>query len=264
MVSGADTHISGQIGGNGMKIFGITFRNEFIRMLRRKKLLAGMIIAAAIPLAVALANVLALGWNNAVIYREDLFRLALGIFTPLILPLFAVSLVADAFIDEQSKGSMRTSVLLPDSRTGHFAAKVTCAIAGALTMLMTLWTANLIFGLALPSRGKWLLSMGNGILQALGSLFPILVVIGFSVLGAQILKSTSGLLLSLIGLAIAMDISRLWIGDLNGFLPVNWLGAGAGFIYLSMGSLLVTLVSMLLWTVFTCGLALLRFERRMI
>lgn len=247
-----------------MKSFGITFRNEFIKMLHRKKLYAGMIIAAVIPLAVVAANVLALGWNNAVVYREDLFRLVLGVYTPLILPLFAVSLVADAFTDEQSKGSMRMTILMPDSRTGHFAAKVACAVAGALTMLLTLWTANLAFGLILPSRGNWLLSVGMSILQALGSLFPILVVIGFSVLGAQIIKSASGLLLTLIGLALAMDISRLWIGELNGFLPVNWLGVGAGFIYLPIGSLLITLLSMLLWTVFTCGLALLRFERRMV
>lgn len=247
-----------------MKTFGITFKNEFIKMLHRRKIYAGIIIAAVIPLAIVAANVLTLGWNKAAVYREDLFRLALGIFTPLILPLFAVSLVADAFTDEQSKGSMRMSVLMPDSRTSHFAAKVTCAAAGSLAMLLTLWAANLVFGLILPSRGAWLLSMGISILQALGSLFPILVVIGFAVLGAQILKSASGLLLALIGLALAMDISRFWIGDLNGFLPVRWLGAGAGFIYLPAGSLLVTLISMLLWTVFTCGLALLRFERRMI
>jgi ABC-type transport system involved in multi-copper enzyme maturation permease subunit len=233
-----------------MNTFCITFKNEFIKMLHRKKLYAGMIIAAFIPLAVVTANVLALGWNNAVIYSEDLFRLVLGVYTPMILPLFAVSLVADAFSDEQSKGSMRISVLMPDSRTGHFAAKVTCAAAGALTMLLTLWTANLVFGLILPSRGNWLLSVGISILQALGSLLPILVVIGFSVLGAQIIKSTSGLLLTLIGLALVMDISRLWIGDLNGFLPVNWLGAGAGFVYLPIGSLLVTLLPMMLWTFF--------------
>lgn len=247
-----------------MKTFGITFRNEFVRMLHRKKIYAGMIVAAIIPLAIVAANVLALGWNNAVIYSEDLFRLALGVFTPLILPLFAVSLVADAFIDEQSKGSMRMSVLMPDSRTSHFTAKTTCAFTGASAMMLTLWLANILFGLVLPSRGQWFLSAANSILQAVGSLFPILVVIGFSVLGTQLIKSSSGLMLALIGLALAMDLSRFWLGDLNGFLPVNWLGAGASFIYLPIGSLLLTLSSMLLWTVFTCGIALLRFERRMV
>lgn len=247
-----------------MKTFGITLKNEFIRMLHRKKIYAGMIVAAIIPLAVVAANVLTLGWNNAAVYREDLFRLALGVFTPLILPLFAVSLVADTFIDEQSKGSMRMSVLMPDSRTGHFSAKIVCAFAGTTGMMLILWLSNIIFGLILPSRGGWLLSLGITILQALSSLLPILVVIGFSVLGAQILKSSSGLLLSLIGLALVMNMSRLWVGSFSGFLPVNWLGAGASFIYLPVGSLLVTLSSMLLWTVFTCGIALLRFERRMV
>ena len=112
-----------------MKSFGITFRNEFIKMLHRKKLYAGMIIAAVIPLAVVAANVLALGWNNAVVYREDLFRLVLGVYTPLILPLFAVSLVADAFTDEQSKGSMRMTILMPE-QDRSFSAKVACAVAG--------------------------------------------------------------------------------------------------------------------------------------
>lgn len=247
-----------------MRTFGITFINEFVRMLHRRKLYAGMIIAAIIPLAVVAANVFALGWNNAVIYSEDLFRLVLGIFTPLILPLFTVSLVSDAFIDEQLKGSMRISILMPDSRSGHFAAKTMCAFAGVSAMMLTLWLANILFGLFLPSRGGWLLSAGNSILQAVGSLFPILVVIGFSVLGTQIIKSSSGLILALIGLALVMDLSRLWLGSLNGFLPVNWLGAGANFIYLPIWNLLLTLSSMLLWTVFTCGIALLRFERRMV
>lgn len=247
-----------------MKTFVITFKNEFVRMLHRRKIYAGMIVAAIIPLAVVAANVLALGWNNAVIYSEDLFRLALGVFTPLILPLFAVSLVADAFIDEQSKGSMRMSILMPDSRTGHFAAKITCVFTGALAIMMTLLLASILFGLVLPSRGEWLLSAGNSILQAAGSLFPILVVIGFSVLGTQLFKSSSGLMLALIGLAFVMDLSRLWLGGLKGLLPVNWLGAGANFIYLPIGSLILTLSSMLLWTVFTCGIALLRFERRMV
>ncbi len=247
-----------------MKTFGITFKNEFIRMLHRKKIYAGMIVAAIIPLAVVAVNILALGWNNAIIYSEDLFRLALGIFTPLILPIFAVSLVADTFIDEQSKGSMRMSVLMPDSRTGHFAAKIVCSITGAALMMLALWLSNILFGLLLPSRGQWLLSAGYSVLQALGSLFPILVVIGFSVLGAQLFKSSSGLLVTLIGLALAMNMSRLWLGRFNGFLPVNWLGAGADFIYLPIGNLLITLSSMLLWTVFTCGIALLRFERRMV
>ena len=233
-------------------------------MLHRKKVYAGMIVAAIIPLATAMANILALGWNNAVIYCEDMFRLVLGIFTPIILPLFAISLVADAFTDEQSKGSMRMSVLMPDSRTGHFAAKVTCSVTGATMMMFTLWLSTLLFGLVLPSRGGWLLSTGNSILQAVGSLFPILVVIGFSALGTQLIKSSSGLLLALIGIAIAMDVSRLWLGRFSSFLPVNWLGAGANLIYLPVGSLLVTLMMMLLWTVFTCGIALLRFERRMI
>ncbi len=264
MVSGTDPFTGSQIGGKNMKTFRVTFINEFFRMLHRKKMYAGMIVAVIIPLTVVAANVLALGWNNSVVYREDLFRLALGLFTPLILPLFAVSLVADAFIDEQSKGSMRMSVLMPDSRTGHFAAKIICTIAGSAMMMLALWLSNLIFGLILPSRGGWLLSVINSLLQALGSLIPIFVVIGFSVLGAQLLKSTSGLLLSLIGLALVMNMSRLWLGGLNGFLPVSWLGAGANFIYLPIGSLLVTLSMMLLWTVFTCGIALLRFERRII
>ncbi len=247
-----------------MKTFGITFKNEFIRMLHRKKIYAGMIAAAVLPLAVILASVLTLGWSSAAVFREDLFRLVLGAFTPLILPLFTISLVSDSFIDEQSKGSMRMSVLMPDSRTGHFTAKISCAAVGAAMMMFTLWMASIIFGLLLPSRGGWLLMAGNSVLQALGSLFPMLVVIGFSVLGAQLIKSGSGLMLSLIGLALIMDISRFWLGGLNGILPVNWLGYGSNIIYQPALSLIVSLSSMLLWAVFTCGIAMLRFEKRMV
>ncbi len=131
-------------------------------------------------------------------------------------------------------------------------------------MMLALLLSTLLFGLILPSRGGWLLSVGNAVFQALGSLFPILVVIGFSVLGTQFVKSTSGLFLTLVGFALVMNLSQFWLGSLNDFLPIRWLGAGANFIYLPFGSLCVTLLTMLLWTVFTCGIALLRFERRMV
>lgn len=250
--------------GTTPNTFFITFRNETVKMFRRNKVYAGIITAAAIPLLVVLANIFALGRGNAAIFREDLFRLALGIFTPVILPLFAVSLVSDAFTDEQSKGSLRTSVLMPDSRTRHFMAKTTGAFTGAAAMAATLWLASNIFGLALPSRGDWLLSAGSSVLQAAGSLFPVIMVIGFAVLGTQFVKSSSGLFLSLAGLVLVMKMSRFFVGNLYYFLPVNWLGYGANVIYAPAGSLAMSLSMMLLWAVFTGGIALLRFERRMV
>lgn len=94
-----------------MRSFGITLKNELLRMTRRKKLLAGILISAIIPMLIVLANALSLGRNITLIYREDLIRTALSLFTPMILPLLAIVLVADAFIDEQSKGRFRGILL---------------------------------------------------------------------------------------------------------------------------------------------------------
>ena len=247
-----------------MKYFGITFQNELIRMFHRKKLVTGMAVAAFIPMVVVLAKILALGWSTTFVYREDLFRLALSLYTPLILPLFSIVLTADAFIEEQSRGSLKTTLLLPDSRSGHFWAKLAGAFAGTAGMLLSLWFFSAVFSLALPSRGGWPISLGFGLLQGLASLLPILVVIGFSVLASQFIKSGSGMVLALIGLAIVMKLIPLWLGGLNGILPTAWLGFGANIAALQPVSVLHATAGMLLWSVFTCGLAIMRFERKMI
>lgn len=247
-----------------MRHFGITLRNELLRMTCRKKLLTGIVICAIIPMMIALANALALGRNITLIYREDLIRTALSLFTPLILPLFAIVLVADAFIDEQSKGSLKTTLMLPDSRNGHFMAKIISSLAGVSAMILALWFFSIVSGLALPSHGGWLLSIGMGLLQSIASLLPIIMVIGFSVLVSQFSKSGSGMVLTLIGLSLVMKLLPLWVGDLNRILPTAWLGFGANIGSLSMTSILYALAVMLLWTVLSGGIAIMRFERKMI
>ena len=245
-----------------MKYFGITFQNELIRMFHRKKLVTGLAVAALIPMVIVLAKILALGWNTTFIYREDLFRLALSLYTPLILPLFSIVLTADAFIEEQSGGSLKTTLLLPDSRSGHFWAKLAGAFAGTAGMILSLWFFSAVFSLALPSRGGWLPSLGLGLLQGLASLLPIPVVIGFSVLASQFIKSGSGMVLALIGLSVAMKLIPLWLSDLNGILPAAYLGFGANIAGLQPASVMHAAGVMLLWAVFTCGLAIMYFERK--
>jgi ABC-type transport system involved in multi-copper enzyme maturation permease subunit len=247
-----------------MKTFSITLKNEWIRMTHRKKLLAGVVVAILIPVLLVVAKVLALGWQTTLIYRDDLFRLALSLFTPLILPLFSAALAADAFIDEQSKGSLKTTVLLPDSRVGHFCAKIIIGFAGAAVMMLALWLASLLAGFVLPSRGSWIGVLAIGLLQGLASLLPIIVVLGFSVLASQFMKSGSGMILALIGLALIMKLSPLWLGDLSSMIPTVWLGFGANVHYLSLGSLLTVLWGILLWSVFTYGLAFMRFRLKRI
>jgi ABC-type transport system involved in multi-copper enzyme maturation permease subunit len=247
-----------------MSYLGITFQNELIRLMRRKKTLTGILIAALLPLVVVAASLLALGRDATVLYREDLFRTALSLFAPAILPLFAVVLVADAFLEEQSKGSLRTSLLLPDSRSGHFFAKLGSAFTGAASMILSLWLFSLAAGLALPSRGEWLATLGTGFLQGLASLLPVLMVLGFSVLASQLMKSTGGMILSLLGLALVLRLLPFWLGDPVGILPTSWLGFGANIGYLPPAGILRALAVTLLWAVFTGGLALFRFERRVI
>jgi ABC-type transport system involved in multi-copper enzyme maturation permease subunit len=193
---------------NRLSCFGITFKNELIRMFRRKKIIAGMIVAALIPIAAVLLKGLAIGWEITVINREDLFRTALSLFTPLVLPLFTIILAADAFMDEQSKGSLRTSVLLPDTRSAHFTAKTASAFAGAFFMVLALWLSSLVSGIAIPSRGEWLASAAFGLLQCLASLLPVLIVLGFAALATQCFKSVGGMIAVLLGLYIILKIKN--------------------------------------------------------
>ena len=245
-----------------MRSFGITLKNELLRMTRRKKLLAGIIISAIIPILIVLANAPSLVRNITLIYREDLIRTALSLFTPMILPLLAIVLVADAFIDEQSKGSLKTTLLLPDTRNRHFTAKVISSFIGTSAMILTLWVFSIVSGLALPSRGGWLLSIGMGLLQSVASLLPIIMVTGFSVLVSQFIKSGSGMVFTLMGLSLLLKLLPLWVGDFSGILPTTWLGFGVNVGNLSITSILYALAVMLFWTVVSGGIAIIRFERK--
>lgn len=247
-----------------MKSFTITFKNELIRMVHRKRIFAGLLVAAGIPILIVLAKVLALGWNITLLYREDLFRLALSFYTPFILPLFAIILIADTFNDEQSKGSLKTSILLPDSRSGHFMAKMAGSFSGVSGMVLSLWFFSIVMGLLLPSRGAWFLSICMGFIQSLASLLPIIMVLGFAVLASQFTRSGSGMVLLLILLSLVMRLIPLWIGDLNRLLPTSWLGFGSNISSLPLSSSFYAVAVMLLWSIFTSGLALFHFERKII
>lgn len=251
-------------GASSSSSFGVTFLNEIIRMLRRKKIIAGIIIAVLIPVAAVLLKGLAIGWDIAVIDREDLFRTALSLFTPLILPLVTIVLTADAFMDEQSKGNLRTSLLLPDVRSAHFMAKTGSVFAGALCMLFALWLSSVVSGIALPSRGEWLGSIAFGLLQSLASLLPVLIVLGFAALASQCFKSVGGMIIVLIGLYIISNILPLWLGNFSRLLPTAWLGFGVNIGYLAANTILTAAAGTVFWSAVTFGTAMLRFERRML
>jgi ABC-type transport system involved in multi-copper enzyme maturation permease subunit len=233
-------------------------------MFRRKKIIAGVIVAVLIPVAAVLLKGLAIGWDITVINREDLFRTALSLFTPLILPLLTIILAADAFMDEHSKGSLRTSVLLPDVRSAHFMAKTGAAFSGAVCMLLALWLSSVISGIALPSRGEWLSSAAFGLLQCIASLLPVLIVLGFAALASQCFKSVGGMIFVLVGLYIVSNILPLWLGGFSRLLPTAWLGFGANIGYLAANSILTAAAGTVFWSAVTLGTALLRFERKMI
>lgn len=249
---------------NPLSCFWITLKNELIRMFHRKKIIAGIVVTALIPILAVILKGVAIGWDIAVIYREDLLRTALSLFTPLVLPLFTIILAADAFVDEQSKGSLRTSVLLPDVRSAHFTAKAAGVFAGAFCMLITLWLSSLVSGLALPSRGEWLTSAAFGLLQCLASLLPVLIVLGFAALTAQLFKSVGGMIVVLIGLNIVLNILSLWLGGFSRLLPTAWLGFGANIGSLAANSILTAIAAAVFWSAITFGTAMLRFERRMV
>lgn len=131
-------------------------------------------------------------------------------------------------------------------------------------MVLALWFFSVVSGLALPSRGGWLLTIGMGFLQSIASLMPIMMIIGFSVLVSQFAKSGSGMVLTLIGLSLVMRLLPFWVGDLNRILPTAWLGFGANIGSLSLSGALYAMAIMLLWTVLTGGIAIMRFERKMV
>lgn len=245
-----------------MKRFLITLTNEIEKMAKRRKWVAGMIVAMLIPLIPVVGDWLSSGVFTNLLWREDLYRISLSLFTPLLLPLFVIAMTADAFAAGKQGDSLRTSLLMPESRIGQFVAKTLSVVTGSAAILAAMGLSSIVFGLLLPTRGTMLTALVTGLMQLIVSLLPVIMLTAFAALAAQFLKSGSSVVLMLIAASLLLRMLPIWIDNISRVLPTSYVGYGAGYIGLS--SLIFATVVMLGWTVMAGGIAMMRFEKRMI
>ena len=242
-------------------VFGAMFRNEWVKQSRRRKLWVFAVIAALVPVVLAILQQVFLP-GQAMLTREDLLSSALHVLTPLVLPLMAAALSIDAFTDEIAKGSIRSTLFLPAGRTTVFWAKSLSILGGSATILSAMWGISLISGLFLPHNASILQWMGSNTVAAAAALVPSALVIAAVLALSQWMKSAGGMLVTLVLGSIALNLLPLLVKGIHTILPTTWMDFGTSAQTMTLAGVILALGVLAAWTILFSMIGWFRFEKR--
>lgn len=251
----------GTLPGNEPSALSAMFRNEWVKQSKRRKVWIFAGIMTLVPLALAMLQHMLLP-GQAILAREDLLTTALRLMTPLVLPLMAAALAIDAFTDEITKGSIRSTLFLPAGRATVYWAKALAVWGGTTVSIGAMWGITLISGIFLPGREPLLLWMGADLATILTSLAPAAFVIAAVLALSQWLKSAGGILVTLVLGSLALNFIPFLVKGIRPILPTTWLGYGASALTLSPMGLFSAFGVLAAWTTLFAMAGWMRFEKR--
>jgi ABC-2 type transport system permease protein len=194
----------------------IAIRNELKKLLNYKKFYVLLIIGLMFGCLTAVTSkLLSVGLGKA---TNNLIHLELGasltsildVFTLVYLPLLLFMAVTDLFVVEYHDLTIRFALMRPIKRFKLYAAKILAILIYAAGVIAAVFVievpVTLIFG-TLPSISTILFS----ILAHIVALVPMCVMILFAAFMAQLVKSSSLLMFSMIFLCIFMFLVPLLI-----------------------------------------------------
>ncbi|NOV02751.1 ABC transporter permease [Paenibacillus planticolens] len=122
--------------------FNAAFRNESVKLLKKKKIMAAAILSVlAVIIGQLAVTTIKHGLGLRVVGSAEFPIVVLSFITYTLLPLFAIFVAIDMFNGESSSNTMKITLLRPVSRFGVFSAKVlnlALFIAGNLLFVMLL------------------------------------------------------------------------------------------------------------------------------
>ncbi|MCZ8522022.1 MULTISPECIES: ABC transporter permease [Paenibacillus] len=169
--------------------FKAAFLNEAVKLLKKKKLIAAVILSIlAVVVGQLAVTTIKHGLGLRVVGSTEFPFVVLTIFTYTILPLFATFVAIDMFSGEFSSNTMKITLTRPVSRFGVFSAKVlnlALFIAANLVFVMVL---SLLAGFLFNMSSASLMGVVRVVLSYMATFFPVFVFSLLVVLLSNLLR----------------------------------------------------------------------------
>ncbi|MGG1550922.1 ABC transporter permease [Paenibacillus ferrarius] len=169
--------------------FKAAFLNEGVKLRKKKKLLAAVILSTlAVMIGQIAVTTIKHGLGLRIVGSVEFPLVVLQFFSYTILPLFATFVAIDMFNGETSSNTMKITLLRPVSRFGVFSAKVLNLALFIAGMLLFVMVISLLAGLIFNPSTASLSGIFKVILSYILTFFPVFVFALIVVLLANLIQ----------------------------------------------------------------------------
>jgi ABC-2 type transport system permease protein len=184
--------------------FRAAFVNEAFKLLKKKKLIAAVVLSILAVLVGQIAvTTIKHGLGLRIVGSLEFPIVVLSMFTYTILPLFAIFVVIDMFNGEYSSNTMKITLTRPVSRFGVFSAKVLNVALFILANLLFVLILSLLAGFIFNPSTLDILGIVKVVMSYGATFFPVFVFALLVVLLCNVIRG---------GLAVFFLSILLFIG----------------------------------------------------
>ncbi|MDQ1914847.1 ABC transporter permease [Paenibacillus sp. GD4] len=169
--------------------FKAAFLNEAVKLLKKKKLIAAVILSIlAVIVGQIAVTAIKHGLGLRVVGSTEFPLVVLSIFSYTILPLFATFVAIDMFNGEFSSNTMKITLTRPVTRFGVFSAKVLNIALFIAVNLFFVMVLSLLAGFLFNMSSSGVMGVVRVILSYLATFLPVFVFSLLVVLLSNILR----------------------------------------------------------------------------
>lgn len=200
-----------------MSVYFSAVKNEFLKLLYKKKFTVFLIIQIGVCLIFALIQSIVVRVSDGYLTYGfiNMPILLLNIFIQFYIPLVIFMASSDLYATEASDGSLRAALMRPVSRFKVFLSKANAVMLMAVIYMVALFLTATIMQLALGAgmSGFWK-SFGSYVLD----LIPLMVVVLMAAFLNQLTKSGTLSMLMSIFIYIVLCVVGIFIPQMSGLL----------------------------------------------
>lgn len=215
-----------------------------------------------VPLVAVLIQQLALGGRLPLLTGVNLGVTMLSLLAPLVYPVLAIMLTLDAFTEEARRGTLKTSLFLPVTRTGLFLAKGASVVVGMAVVVGAGFVSALACSLFLPLGGSILNLLAVTASGWLAALLPLAMVIAMTMCLSQFVGSGNGVMAVMLLGAVALGVLAWVVPSLSPVLPTRGLSFGVDVAWGGLSRSELSAMVLFAWTLLLGTVGWIRFDRR--
>lgn len=197
-------------------------RNELHKLLLKRKVIALLLATALLPILIALSlEHVQAAFGFLAVGRSDFPLWMLGLFASALLPLTLFLLAADMFAGEVGANTLKLVLTRPITRFAIFGSKVLALavfLAAELVIVGVVSTgAGWFIGADRTAQGLF-----DGLLAYAVAFMPLLAILCFAALLAQVFRSALGAVMTGVGLYAAAKLLPFFLPEAAVYLPFHY------------------------------------------